>query len=130
MSSDLIAVTEAVEVMNQAMNVVKEKKKLFDQTPKTQEKMIELFADLDDALARARDASHKVHALKWPAGWMESADPVVRGHDATANDTQWMSLQICELTWSEPLVLRTNVVGLQRKRIFIIKHNCVVHVEW
>ena len=88
MSSDLIAVTEAVEVMNRAMNVVKEKKKLFDQTPKTQEKMIELFADLDDALARACDASHKVHALKRPAGWMESADPVVRGHDATANDTQ------------------------------------------
>ena len=41
MSSDLVAVSEAVEVMNQAMNVVKEKKKLFDQTPKTQEKRIE-----------------------------------------------------------------------------------------
>ena len=88
MSSDLSAVTEAVQVMNQAMNVVKEKKKLFDQTPKTQEKMIELFADLDDALARACDASHKVHALKWPAGWLGSADPVIRGQDNTANDTQ------------------------------------------
>jgi CO dehydrogenase/acetyl-CoA synthase gamma subunit (corrinoid Fe-S protein) len=81
-SRDLIAVTEAVEVMNQAMNVVKEKKKLFDQAPKTQEQMIELYADLDVALARASDASHKVHAMKWPAGWRDFSEP------ATANDTQ------------------------------------------
>ena len=71
------AAEAAVKAMTRAMEVVDEKKKLYDSAGanKTQAMLNELWADLCEALDRAKDAANLVMAMAKKSASSSSAAP-------------------------------------------------------